>query len=110
MSFSIRVAALLAAAFFLVGCQTTRPTPEQISAEQDAKCQSFGYQKGSTGYASCRQSLYMEEQRQREQTLAYLERLQANRPPPMQIDVSPDRPSIHCTSTVNSGVAQTDCR
>lgn len=112
MAISVHGTALLGMAVLLAGCQTSGqvPTAEQVAATQDTQCQSFGHRKGSPGYANCRQMLYLEEERRREQTIAYVERLQATRPPPpMQIDQSPPRPSLHCTSIVNAGVGQTNC-
>lgn len=111
MAISVRGIALLGMTALLTGCQTSGPGPtaEQVTATQDAQCQSFGHRKGSPGYADCRQTLYLQEERRREQAIAYVERLQANRPAPMQIDQSPPRPSLHCTSTMSAGVGQTNC-
>lgn len=109
MVINLRTVALFCLATALLGCQTAGPTAEQVAAAQDAQCASFGHRKGSPEFANCRQMLFMQEERRREQTFAYVERLQANRPAPMQIDQSPPRSSMQCSTTMSPGSAQTNC-
>lgn len=107
----LRVMIMFVAGGILAGCQTTDPrvTAERQSAEHDTICQSWGQAKGTPGYANCRETLHMQEERRREQAIAYVERLQANRPPPMQIDQAPSRTSMQCSTTMSPGTAQTNC-
>jgi hypothetical protein len=56
----------------------------QRAARDDSKCQGYGFKPGSEGYAQCRMTRDVERQR----------RL--------------DSPST-CTTTINAGIAQTNC-
>ncbi len=95
----------------LSACQTTDPhvAAERLVAKQDATCRSWGYVKGTQGYANCRQTLYLQEERRNEQAIAYVERWQSRQPQPMQMDQSPPRSSLQCSTTMTQGLAQTNC-
>lgn len=105
------VALLLNCALLLAGCQTAgrQAGAERLAAEHDTQCRSWGHQKSSAGYAQCRQTLYLEEQKRIQASVAYMNGLQNRQPVTLQIDQSPQRSPIHCTSTINSGIGQTNC-
>lgn len=104
-------ALLVNCAMLLAGCQTagSQASVERLAAEHDTQCRSWGHQKGSTGYAQCRQTLHLEEQKRIQASVAYMNGLQNRQPVTLQIDQSPQRSPIHCTSTINSGIGQTNC-
>ena len=52
----MRAAALLIAVFLLAGCGST---PEELAAEDHAKCTSYGFKVGTQAYGECRFALDM---------------------------------------------------
>lgn len=108
----IGFAVLVNCTMLLAGCQTAGPqaSAERLAAEHDTQCRSWGHQKSSAGYAQCRQTLHLEEQKRLQASVAYMNGLQNRRPATLQIDQSPSPASVYCTTTINSGVGQTSCR
>lgn len=105
------IASVMLGVVTLSACQTIDPhvAAEHLAAKQDATCRSWGHTKGTSGYANCRQTLHLQEERRNEQAIAYVERWQSRQLQPMQIDQSPPRSSLQCSTTMTSGFAQTNC-
>lgn len=105
------VALFVNCTMLLAGCQTAGPqaSADRLAAEHDTQCRSWGHQKGSAGYAQCRQTLHIEEQKRIQASVAYMIGLQNRQPATLQIDPSPPRSHVYCTSTINSGIGQTSC-
>lgn len=106
------VAAAMVMATALGACESLEGPPplsaDQIAANDDAACLSYGLKHGTGDYAQCR--LKLQEMRgQRSQAImnAYLSRPQ---PAPAQIYAPPPiQPPRSCNSFVNGNMISTNC-
>lgn len=82
---------------------------------QDGQCQSWGHKPGSPGYAQCRESLFLNNQRfeaeRRAAGMQLIQRMQSQQPPPpvYQMPIPPARPPMNCITTNVGGTGYTNC-
>jgi hypothetical protein len=97
----------------VAGCATMRgPTPEQISASEDAQCRSYGAQPGTPAYLQCRLQFQRQAAQADQQRRALAMQYLASRPPPYQlpppVHTQPTAPR-NCTSEVIGSQVYTRC-
>lgn len=99
----------IAFALSLGGCASMFPSQEQIAANDDSTCQSYGAQIGSAQYAQCRMQLaQMREQRR----MAMIRAMTQPQPQvqPIPLAPLPQAPaSQNCISQVVGNTVYTNC-
>lgn len=99
-------------ASLVAGCSTmgAAPTIEQVAANDDAQCLSYGFKFGTDGYANCR--LQLQQSRAANARAAYATWQSTQRPySPQPTYVIPTQPrtTVNCNSMAMGNMVNTSC-